>query len=267
MPIELKSTKQIDKMRIAGGHVAEILVILGDAVHPGITTGELDAIAEAELKRRGGISCFKNYVISPGVPPYPGFICTSVNDEVVHGIPGKRTLKEGDIIALDFGALFDGWVGDSGITVAVGQISPRAQHLMDVTKKALEIGIAQAQPGNRLQEIGRAVQRYVESEGCSVVRHYTGHGVGRKMHEEPLVPNYVDAQMDNPKLRAGMVFAIEPMVNAGQAATKVLKDHWTVVTADHSMSAYFEHTVAVTEDGPRILTLPLGVGEKQVAQV
>jgi methionyl aminopeptidase len=256
MGFVLKSSKQIDKMRIAGGHVAEILLILRDAVRPGITTGELDAIAEKELARRGGESCFKNYVIHPGVPPYPGVICTSVNDEIVHGIPGKRVLKEGDIVALDFGARFDGWVGDSGITVPVGQISAQAQHLLEVTQRALAIGIEQARPGNKLQAIGRDVQQYVESQGCSVVRHYTGHGVGRQMHEEPLVPNYVDPQMDNPILRPGMVFAIEPMVNAGRAETRELSDRWTVVTKDHSLSAYFEHTVAVTENGPRILTLP-----------
>ena len=256
MPIILKSSKQIDKIRIAGGHVAEILLMLRDAVKPGITTGELDAMAAKELERRGGVSCFKNYVIHPGVPPFPAVICTSVNEEVVHGIPGKRILKEGDLVALDFGASFDGWVGDSGLTVPVGAISPKAQHLLDVTQRALALGIEQALPGNRLQEIGRAVQKYVESEGCGIVRHYTGHGVGRKMHEEPLVPNYVDREMDNPQMRTGMVFAIEPMVNAGGAGTRVLKDQWTVVTADKSFSAYFEHTVAVTDDGPRILTLP-----------
>ncbi len=256
MAVELKSLKQIDKMRVAGGHVAEILQILKAAVKPGITTGELDVIATRELKTRGGISCFKNYVIHPGVPPFPAVICTSVNDEVVHGIPGKRVLKEGDIVALDFGALFDGWVGDSGLTVAVGEISSKAKHLMEVTERALYIGIEQARVGNRLQDIGRAVQDYVEGEGCSIVRHYTGHGVGHKMHEEPLVPNYVDPELANPKLRAGMVFAIEPMVNAGGAATMELRDKWTVVTKDHSMSAYFEHTVAVTDDGPRIMTLP-----------
>ena len=256
MAVELKSLKQIEKMRVAGGHVAEILQILKAAVKPGITTGELDAIAAKELKRRGGISCFKNYVIHPGVPPFPAVICTSVNDEVVHGIPGKRALREGDIVALDFGALFDGWVGDSGITVAVGEISTRAKHLMDVTERALYIGIEQARVGNRLQAIGRAVQDFVEGEGCSIVRHYTGHGVGHKMHEDPLIPNYVDPEMPNPPLRSGMVFAIEPMVNAGGAATNVQRDKWTVVTKDRSMSAYFEHTVAVTDDGPRIMTLP-----------
>ncbi len=256
MGYTLKSPRDIEKMRVAGGHVAEILLILRDAVKPGITTKALDAIAERELTQRGGTPCFKNYVIRPGVPPYPGVICTSVNDEIVHGIPGKRVLQEGDIVSLDFGASFDGWVGDSGLTVPVGQISPAAQHLMDVTERARALGIEQARPGNRLQDIGRAVQQYVESEGCSVVRHYTGHGVGRKMHEEPLVPNYVDPDMPNPKLMVGMVLAIEPMVNAGAAPTRELKDHWTVVTADHSLSAYFEHTVAITEDGPRILTLP-----------
>jgi methionyl aminopeptidase len=254
MGINFKSRHQIEQMKIAGRHVAEILSLLIAAVKPGITTGELNTLAEKELQSRGGTSCFKGYVIHPGVPPFPGVICTSVNEEVVHGIPGKRILKEGDLVALDFGAIFEGWVGDSGLTVGVGQISPEAQHLMDVTQKALELGIAQAVPGNRLQDIGRAVQTYVESEGCSIVRHYTGHGVGRKMHEEPLVPNYVDRSMDNPVLRAGMVIAIEPMVNAGKPETIVLKDKWTVATKDHSLSAYFEHTVAITEDGPEILT-------------
>jgi methionyl aminopeptidase len=256
MPIELKSRRQIDQMKTAGAHVAEILQILRSSIVPGITTGELNSIAERELKQRGGTSCFKGYVIHRGVPPFPGVICTSVNDEVVHGIPGKRVLKEGDLVALDFGAIFDNWVGDSGLTVAVGKISPKAQHLMDVTERARELGIAQAVPGNRLQDIGRAVQQYVESEGCSVVRHYTGHGVGHKMHEEPLVPNYVDSEMPNPILRAGMVLAIEPMVNAGRPDTVVLPDKWTVVTKDHQLSAYFEHTIAITEQGPEILTVP-----------
>jgi len=254
MSIILKSTRNIEQMKLAGAHVAEILAILRSHVAPGISTGELNAIAEAEIKRRDCISCFKNYAYSAGVPPFPGVICTSINDEVVHGIPGKRILKEGDIAALDFGAIFEGWVGDSGITVAVGKISDKAQHLMDVTEKALYIGIEQAVPGKRLQEIGRAVQQYVESQGCSVVRHFTGHGVGRQMHEEPLVPNYVASDMANPEMRPGMVIAIEPMVNAGRAETRTLKDKWTVVTQDHSLSAYFEHTVAITEHGPVILT-------------
>lgn len=256
MSIVLKSKHQIEQMRVAGSHVAEILQVLKTAVHPGITTGELDKIAENELKKRGGESCFKGYSISRGVPPFPGVICTSVNEEVVHGIPGKRVLKEGDLIALDFGATFDGWVGDSGLTVPVGKISKEAQHLMDVTEKAREIGITQARPGNHLQEIGKAVQDYVEAHGCSVVRFYTGHGVGRRMHEEPSVPNYVAPDMANPVLRPGMVLAIEPMVNAGKAETRVLKDRWTVVTVDGNLSAYFEHTVAITEEGPVILTKP-----------
>ncbi len=256
MAIQYKSRREIGKMHIAGAHVAEILLILRDAVRPGITTGELNAIAEAELARRGGISCFKNYVIKRSDPPFPAVICTSVNDEVVHGIPGKRALKEGDIVSLDFGATFDGWVGDSGLTVPVGEISASARHLLAVTEKARELGIAQAVVGNRVQDIGAAVQAYVEAQGCSIVRHYTGHGVGKQMHEDPLIPNYVDPQMDNPRLQPGMVFAIEPMVNAGRADTRVLKDKWTVVTADHSLSAYFEHTVAVTEQGPEIMTLP-----------
>lgn len=243
-------------MRVAGAHVAEILLLVRDAVKPGITTGELNAIAERELARRGGISSFKGYVIHKGVPPFPAVMCISVNDEVVHGIPGKRALKDGDLVALDFGAVFDGWVGDSGLTVPVGEISATARHLLDVTEQARSVGIAKAVAGNRVQDIGAAVQKYVESQGCSIVRHYTGHGVGRKMHEDPLVPNYIDPEMDNPRLIQGMVFAIEPMVNAGGADTRVLKDRWTVVTADHSLSAYFEHTVAVTEGEPEILTLP-----------
>ncbi len=240
-------------MREAGALVAEILEMLASAVRPGITTAELDALAERELKRHGATSNFKGY---HGELYFPGTICASVNEEVVHGIPGPRVLKEGDIISIDFGAVYKGWNGDAAITVPVGKVSPEAERLLQVTQEALRRGIAQARAGNRVQDIGRAIQRYVEGEGFSVVRQYVGHGIGRQMHEEPQVPNYVDPYQKNPVLLPGMVIAIEPMVNVGKAATRVLPDKWTVVTADGRLSAHFEHTVAITEGAPDILTLP-----------
>ncbi len=240
-------------MRAAGALVAEILEVLARAVRPGVTTGELDALAARELKRYGATSNFKGY---HGGLYFPGTICASVNEEVVHGIPGSRALKEGDIISIDFGAVYKGWNGDSAITVPVGKVSSEAERLLRVTQEALQQGIARARSGNRVQDIGRAIQQHVEAAGFSVVRQYVGHGIGREMHEEPQVPNYVDEHQHNPLLRPGMVIAIEPMVNAGRAATRVLPDKWTVVTADGSLSAHFEHTVAITEGEPDILTLP-----------
>ncbi len=253
MAIITKSKTEREEMRAAGALVAEILEVLTRAVRPGVTTAELDALAARELKRRGATSNFKGY---HGGLYFPGTICASVNEEVVHGIPGPRVLKEGDIISIDFGAVYNGWNGDSATTVPVGKISSEAERLLRVTREALQQGIAQARPGNRVQDIGRAVQRYVEGAGFSVVRQYVGHGIGREMHEEPQVPNYVDEHQRNPQLLPGMVIAIEPMVNAGRAATRVLADKWTVVTADGSLSAHFEHTVAITEGEPDILTLP-----------
>jgi len=253
MAITTKSKTEREEMRAAGVLVAEILAILASAVRPGITTAELDKLAAGELKRRGATSNFKGY---HGNLYFPGTICASVNEEVVHGIPGSRVLKEGDIISIDFGAMYQGWNGDSAITALVGKVSPDAERLLHVTQDALQQGIAQARAGNRVQDIGRAVQRYVESQGFSVVRQYVGHGIGREMHEEPQIPNYVDERQRNPILIPGMVIAIEPMVNAGRAATKVLPDKWTVVTTDGSLSAHFEHTVAITEGDPDILTLP-----------
>ena len=254
MAIAYRSKTEIEGIRRAGQVVMEILDLLREHARPGVTTGELDALAVAELKRRGATSNFKGYSPTKGVPPFPGVICSSVNEEIVHGIPGKRVLREGDIIAIDFGAVLDGWHGDSAITVPIGAVSPEAQRLLDVTQEALRLGILQARPGNRVADIGRAVQRYVEDAGLSVVRLYGGHGIGRELHEDPFVPNYLDRGQPNPQLRPGMVICIEPMVNVGKATTRELKDRWTVVSADGSLSAHFEHTVAITTGDPLVLT-------------
>lgn len=254
MAIAYRSKTEIEGIRQAGQIVMEILAILREAARPGVTTGEIDAIAVQELARRGATSNFKGYSPHKGVPPFPGVICASVNDEIVHGIPGKRVLREGDILAIDFGAVLDGWHGDSAITVPIGNISPEAQRLLDVTQEALRRGIAQARAGHRVFDISRAVQTYVEGEGYSLVRQYAGHGIGRELHEDPWVPNYIEPRGANPLLRPGMVICIEPMVNIGKAATRERADHWTVVTADGSLSAHFEHTVAITNDAPEVLT-------------
>jgi methionyl aminopeptidase len=254
MAIAYRSRTEIESIRRSCRAVMEILALLRAAVRPGVTTGELDAIASAELARRGATSNFKGYRPARDVPPYPGVICASVNEEIVHGVPGGRALAEGDIIALDFGAVLDGWHGDSAITVPVGAVSPGAQRLLDVTREALRLGIDAARPGNRVLDVSRAIQAYVEGQGCSVIREYVGHGIGRALHEDPSVPNYVERGQANPPLRPGMVFCIEPMVALGAAETRALPDRWTVVTADGSLSAHFEHAVAITADGAEILT-------------
>ena len=248
MAIIVKSRDEREKMREAGHMVAEILAKLRSVVRPGITTADLDAIAAAELKQRGARASFLGY------HGYPTSVCTSVNDEIVHGIPGKRVLKDGDIISIDFGAIYNGWHGDSAITVPVGKVSSEVKRLLKVTEDALYRGIAAARAGNRVQDIGRAVQSFVEAEGFSVVRQYGGHGVGRSMHEDPQVLNYIEPGYPNPLLRPGMVIAIEPMVTLGEKETQVLLDKWTVVTADGSYAAHFEHTVAITEGDADILT-------------
>lgn len=255
MAIAYRGRTEIAGIRRAGRTVMEILALLRDAVRPGITTGELDALAARELARRGATSNFKGYSPRPGIPPFPGVICASVNDEIVHGVPGARALHEGDILAIDFGAIVDGWHGDSAITLAVGAVAPEAARVLAVTQEALRRGIAQARAGNRVADISRAVQTYVEGEGYAVVRQYTGHGIGRALHEEPTVPSYLDPQIPNPLLRSGMVFCIEPMVNAGGAATRERPDRWTVATADGSLSAHFEQTVAITTADPDVLTV------------
>jgi methionyl aminopeptidase len=247
--VVLKSTDEIEKMRRAGRVVREVLELVRSHVKPGATTLDLEKVAEARLAELGAKPAFKGY------HGYPCVLCTSVNSEVVHGIPSKkRVLKEGDIVSLDFGAVIDGYFGDAAITVPVGEkIAPGTAQLLRVTEASLRAGIAVVKPGATLGDIGAAVQGVVESHGFSVVRDFVGHGIGANMHEEPQVPNFGEAGRGM-KLRAGMVIAIEPMVNAGKPDVRVLKDGWTAVTDDGSMSAHFEQTVAVTDTGARILT-------------
>lgn len=234
-------------MARAGAIVGSTLTLLKRSVEPGMTTRDLEKIAYQEITRSGAQPTFKGYL------GFPASICASVNQEIVHGIPGKRVLQEGDIIKLDVGATIDGFIGDAAVSVPVGQVTPEAISLMDVTRESLELGIKAAQPGNRIGDIGYAVQTYAESRGYGVVREFVGHGVGRFLHEDPQVPNYGDAGKGQ-LLRAGMCIAIEPMLNIGDWHTRILDDHWTVVTKDGSLSAHFEHTIAITEDGPQILT-------------
>jgi methionyl aminopeptidase len=247
--VTLKTAEQIAKMERAGRIVAAMLAAASAAVRPGITTAELDAIAADVLARAGATSSFLGYY------GYPATICTSVNDEIVHGIPGTRKLKEGDIVGIDAGAIVDGWHADAAVTVPVGKISPEAERLIAVTREALERGIAAATVGKRLGDIGATVQRFVEGHGFSVVRNYVGHGIGRAMHEDPQVPNYGTPDRGL-VIKEGLCIAIEPMVNVGGVATRTLEDQWTVVTADGSLSAHFEHTLACTAAGPVVLTRP-----------
>jgi methionyl aminopeptidase len=250
--IAIKSRREIERMREIGQFTAEILLELRERAKPGVTTRELDEIAARALEKRGLNSPFLGYAPG-GVAPYPAVLCASVNDEIVHGIPGPRELHEGDIISLDFGVEYRGWHGDSAVTIAVGEISAEARKLLETTHDSLSKGIEKMVPGNRLSDIGHAVQCRAEQEGYGVVRQFVGHGIGREMHEPPQVPNY-GRPGRGPRLRAGMVLAIEPMVNAGTEKVRVLKDEWTAVTADGSLSAHFEHTVLITENGPEVLT-------------
>jgi len=245
--IKFKSEDDLKLMRPACAVAAEILDEIGAFIKPGITTRQVDDFAAAQIKLRGGKSAFLGY------RKYPCHTCISVNDEVVHGLAGERELHFGDIVSVDVGVSCKGFIGDNARTFAVGGCGVLAQRLLDVTEQALYLGIAAAVPGNRVTDISRAIQDYVEGNGFSVVREFVGHGVGRIMHEEPQVPNFVDRKM-NDKLRAGMTLAIEPMVNAGQPQVKILKDGWTVVTQDGSLSAHFEHTVLITGGEPEILT-------------
>jgi len=245
--IILKSERDIEAMRVSGALAAEILNLVGSWIRPGVTTREIDQYAANLIKERGAKSAFLGY------RKYPGHLCISVNDQVVHGLPNDRRVQFGDIISLDVGVVYHGYIGDTAKTVAVGGCNVLAQKLMDVTERALYEGIGQAIPGNRVVDISRAIQTYVESNGFSVVREFVGHGVGRSMHEEPQVPNFVEGK-SSPKLRPGMTIAIEPMVNAGKATVEILSDGWTVVTKDGLPSAHFEHTVLITENEPEILT-------------
>jgi methionyl aminopeptidase len=244
----LKSAAEIEKMRKAGRVVREALELVREIVKPGLTTLDLEKAAEAKIKALGAKAAFKGY------HGYPCVLCTSINSEVVHGIPSKkRVLREGDIVSVDCGAFVEGYCGDAAITVPVGEISVDAARLLRVTEQSLHAGIAVVKPGATLGDVGAAVQKVVEAEGFSVVRDFVGHGIGAAMHEDPQVPNY-GVPGHGLRLKAGMVIAIEPMVNAGKADVRVLPDGWTAVTIDGGMSAHFEHTVAVTETGARILT-------------
>jgi methionyl aminopeptidase len=247
--IILKNERDLEAMRPACTVAGSVLNDVAAWIKPGMTTKEIDAFAATRIKHYGGKSAFLGY------RKYPCQICISVNDQVVHGLAGNRRVEFGDIVSLDVGVVYNGFIGDTARTVPVGGCSVVAQRLMDVTEKALQEGIAQAIPGKRVVDISRAIQTYVESNGFSIVREFVGHGVGRSMHEEPQVPNFVDGK-SSPKLRPGMTLAIEPMVNAGNAGVKILNDGWTVVTQDGSLSAHFEHTVLITESEPEILTWP-----------
>ncbi len=245
--IVLKSARELELMEAAGGMVALCLDKVTASVAPGVTTRELDRLAERTIKSLGGVPSFKGY------RGFPASICTSINHQVVHGIPGPAVLKEGDILSVDLGVTWEGFHGDAAVTVPVGRVEPDTERLVETTREALMEGIAQAQPGNRLGAISHAIQRYSEEYGFSVVRDYAGHGIGREMHERPEVPNYGPADR-GPRLRAGMTLALEPMLNAGSHQVYVGDDKWTVLTLDGELSAHFEHTIAVTEDGPKILT-------------
>jgi methionyl aminopeptidase len=243
-----KSTSEIEVMREAGRISARALRLVGQAVRPGVSTAELDAIAEAAIREEGAVPAFKGY------HGFPATLCTSLNDQVVHGIPARSVvLSEGDILSVDVGAVIDGYYGDNAATFPVGTVSDLASLLLTTTEASLAAGVERCVPGGRLYDIGAAVQAVAEAEGFGVVREYVGHGIGRAMHEDPNVPNYGTAGT-GPRLEVGMVFAIEPMINAGGHAVDSLADGWTVVTRDGSLSAHFEHTVAVTEAGPLVLT-------------
>jgi methionyl aminopeptidase len=245
--IILKTERDLEAMRPACAVAAAVLEEVAAFIRPGLMTREIDQFAAERIKSYGAKSAFLGY------RKYPCHICISVNNEVVHGLANERRLEFGDIVSLDVGVFYNGFVGDTAKTVAVGGCSPTAQQLMDVAERALYDGIAQAVAGNRVVDISRAIQTYVESNGFSVVREFVGHGVGRKVHEEPQIPNFVDGK-SSPKLRAGMTLAIEPMVNAGRPEVQVLNDNWTVITKDGSLSAHFEHTILITDSEPEILT-------------
>jgi methionyl aminopeptidase len=247
--IIIKSSREIEQLRRPNAIVAEVLQRLRKAVVPGVTTRELDQITEDVILSKGALPAFKGY------RGYPASLCASINEQVVHGIPNQRRLEEGDIVSLDVGASLNGYFGDAAITLPVGTVDPEAERLLKVTERALNLGIEQARKGNRLFDISFAVQSWVESHGFSVVRDFVGHGIGKSLHEEPQIPNF-GSPHQGPRLEEGMVFALEPMVNEGTYEVKILSDGWTVITADRKRSAHFEHTIAVTDGDPEILTLP-----------
>jgi methionyl aminopeptidase len=246
--IIIKSPREIDFLRRSNSIVAEVFLELKPMVEPGVMTQDLDQAAEKVIRSRRAVPAFKGY------RGFPASICASINEEVVHGIPGQRKLKEGDIISLDVGVISNGYYGDAAITLPVGKIDQESGRLLDVTRKALDIGIQQARTGNRLFDISHAIQEWVEGNGFSVVRDFVGHGIGKSLHEEPQIPNF-GSPHQGPRLEKGMVFALEPMVNAGIYDVRVLSDGWTVVTADGKRSAHFEHTIAITDEGAEILSV------------
>ncbi len=249
MAILIKNKQEIDLMREAGKIVALTHQLLGEQIRAGMTTYELDRIAEEFIRSKDAVPSFKGY------NGYPASVCISINNEVVHGIPSKkRKIFEGDIVSLDIGAIYKGYHGDAARTHAIGSVSPEAEHLIQVTRESFYEGIKLAKAGNHLHEISEAIQRYVESNGCSVVRDLVGHGIGKDLHEEPQIPNYKPIGR-GPKLQVGMTLAIEPMVNAGRYEVRVLEDDWTVVTLDRSLSAHYENTILITEDGCELLTV------------
>ncbi len=250
--ISVRTRREIERLRGAGQRVGEILLELRAAAKPGATTADLDQLARKLIKKTGAESSFLGY--GPyGLPAYPAVVCTSINAEVVHGIPGPRELKDGDLLSIDFGVIHDGFHGDSATTVAIGEIGDEPRRLLETTAASLDDAIAQMVPGNRLSDIGHAVQARAEGEGYAVVKQFVGHGIGRELHEPPQIPNYGPPGR-GPRLKPGMVFAIEPMVNIGGDAVRVLDDQWTAVTADGSLSAHFEHTILITDDEPEVLT-------------
>ncbi len=252
-----KSPSELEKMRASGMLVWRILDEVRKVVEPGVTTMDLEKAAGKMVDDAGARAAFKGYYVPAAGKRFPCVLCTSINEEVVHGVPSsKRVLREGDIVKIDIGVQLDGFYGDSAATIPVGKIAPETERLLKVTEESLEQAIQQMVAGARLFDVCGAVQRHVESEGFSVVREFVGHGIGSKLHEEPQVPNYVDPKVSNPRLREGVVLAIEPMVSAGGPETKVLSDRWTAVTVDGSRAAHFEHCVAVTSNGPWVLTRP-----------
>lgn len=245
--IVLKSAEEIRRMKVAGQMVGEILALLREKVAPGVTTAELDRLAEKECRKRKARPAFKGY------GGFPFSICSSPNEKVVHGFADDVPLQEGDILSIDFGVVFDGFFGDAAFTAPVGRIDPEKARLLESTRRSLDLAIAAAVVGGRLSDISHAVQAHVEKEGFSVVREFVGHGIGRQLHEAPQIPNF-GPPGQGPRLKAGMTLAIEPMINAGKPGVRILSDGWTAVTVDGRPSAHFEHTVAITEDGPQILT-------------
>ncbi|HEX4749835.1 MAG TPA: type I methionyl aminopeptidase [Bryobacteraceae bacterium] len=252
-----RSSVELEKLRRSGMLVYEILQNLKGMVSEGVTTQDLEAAAEKMISDAGAKPAFKGYYTQAAGTKYPYVLCTSVNEEVIHGMPSsKRKLNSGDIVSIDTGVLLNGYYGDSAVTVPVGEINDSVKRLLNVTQESLELAIDRARAGNRLFDICGTVEKHVTSNGFSVVREFVGHGIGTSLHEEPQVPNYVDRRGENPRLKPGMVFAIEPMVNAGKPDTRVLSDKWTAVAKDGSYSAHFEHMVAITDNGPWVLTRP-----------